>query len=212
MRTQPRFDDLHQWLRWRVNDLAVVHRTANPGTSMCLIWAHRSTEGQQLAYKAGRSKIDGIRRFSLHNYLPSLAADVWVYTNADPDDRDIYENRPPKSEGLRLQLLQRGSLKRWYIPMGKLAEEVGLESGALWRTFRDGPHVQVPKIERMKFLQHALATKGFDVGPIDGIIGRKTKAAIVEAERASGINGRLRRGLMPVTPSLWRWLHQESVS
>ena len=107
MRTQPRFDDLHQWLRWRVNDLAVVHRTANPGTSMCLIWAHRSTEEQQLAYKAGRSKIDGIRRFSLHNYLPSLAADVWVYTNADPNDRDIYENRPPKSEGMKLQLLQR---------------------------------------------------------------------------------------------------------
>ena len=176
---------------------------------MCLIWAHRSTEEQQLAYKAGRSKIDGKRRFSLHNYLPSLAADVWVYTNADPDDRDLYENRPPKSEGLKLQLLQRGSFKRWYLPMGKLAAEVGLEAGALWRFFRDGPHVQVPREERMKFLQHALCAKGFDPGPIDGIIGGRTRAAIRLASSASNILGYQRRGLMPVTPQLWKWLHEE---
>jgi hypothetical protein len=86
-----------------------------------------------------------------------LAADLWVYTEAADDT--FYENRPPKDLGLELQLLQKGSLKRWYIPMGHLAEMEGLEAGALWRTFRDGPHVQVPKRQRIVMLQRVLTDK-----------------------------------------------------
>ena len=198
--------DLVPWLRSRVNALAVSHRATNPGTSLCLIWAHRSTAEQAMAYRAKRSKINGTSKFSLHNYLPALAADLWVYTEAQ--DVDLYENRPPKSHGLELQLLQRGSLKNWYIPMAHLAEMEGMEAGALWRTFRDGPHVQVPRRERTVLLQDALAVKGFDVGGIDGILGRNTRTAISRAQLASGISNNS-RGLMPVHPDLWAWLHQE---
>ena len=209
MRTPPKLEDLHPWLRWRVNELSVAHRTANPGTSLCLIWGHRSPAEQSAAYRAGRSKLDGIKKFSLHNYSPSLAADVWVYTNADDEDPDLYENRPKRSEGLSLQLLQKGSLKRWYIPLGKLAEGIDLEAGALWRTFRDGPHVQVPKLQRMKLVQEALNSKGFDAGVVDGIIGPKTRSAIMAAQQKSSLLGTFRSRLMPVHPDLWEWLHEE---
>ena len=212
MRTPPRLEDLHPWLRARVNDLAVVHRRANPCTSLCLIWAERSISTQKAAYAAGRSKLDGVKRFSLHNYFPSLAADLWVYTGADDDDEEIYEGRPPKAHGLDLQLMQKGSLKNWYIPLGKLAKECGLEAGALWRTFRDGPHVQVPKKQRMKLLQEALNAKGFDVGDSDGIIGPRTKAGIAKARKEVGMIGTFRPGLMPVHPDLWEWLHEKDVA
>ena len=212
MRSEPRLKDLHPWLRNRVNELAVDHRTVNPGTSLCLIWGARTFFEQQSAYKAGRSKINGKTKFSLHNYYPTLAADLWVYTGADDDDPEIYENRPKRSEGLSLQLLQKGSLKRWYIPMGKLAAGVGLEAGALWRTFRDGPHVQVPKKQRIKLLQRALTSKGFDVGPSDGIIGAKTWGGIVLAQQQSGILDSVKSRLMPVHPDLWAWLHGKDIA
>ena len=209
MRTPPLLKDLHPWLRWRVNDIAVSHRISLPDASLCLIWAHRSTDEQKAAYAAKRSKLDGVRKFSLHNYRPSLAADLWVYTGSDDDDPVLYEGRPSKKEGLSLQLLQRGSLKVYYIPMGALAREAGLEAGALWRLFRDGPHVQVPKLQRMKLLQDALNTKGFAAGMADGIIGPKTKAAINKAADEAGEPGYFRSSLMPVRPSLWEWLHEE---
>ena len=212
MRTPPKLADLHEWLRWRVNELAVTHSTANPGTSMCLIWAHRTPAEQNTAYKAGRSKLDGVKKCSLHNYLPSLAADLWIYSGADDEDDVLYEGRPPKSDGLSLELLQKGSLRRWYIPMGGLAKDVGLEAGALWVTFRDGPHVQVPKAERMKLVQDALNAKGFDVGPSDGIIGPRTRAAIKAAKEESGLTKPFKSRLMPVSPSLWAWLHGEELA
>ena len=212
MRTPPKLSDLHEWLRWRVNELAVTHSTANPGTAMCLIWGHRTPSEQNTAYKAGRSRLDGVRKFSLHNYLPSLAADVWIYSGADDEDDVVYEGRPPKSDGLSLELLQKGSLRRWYIPMGGLAKDVGLEAGALWVTFRDGPHVQVPKAQRMMLVQDALNAKGFDVGPSDGIIGPRTKGAIQKAKEESGLTKPFKSRLMPVSPSLWAWLHGEELA
>ena len=208
MRTPPRLEDLHPWLRWRINDIAVSHRISLPDASLCLIWGHRSVEEQKAAYAAKRSKLDGVRKFSRHNYRPSLAADLWVYTGSDDDDPILYEGRPSKKEGLSLPLLQKGSLKRYYIPLGALAREAGLEAGALWRTFRDGPHVQVPKKERMKLLQDVLNSRGFDVGVADGIIGPKTKAGIEKAADLSGERGYFRSSLMPVTPALWAWLHE----
>jgi hypothetical protein len=209
MRTPPLLKDLHPWLRWRVNDIAVSHRISLPDASLCLIWAHRSTDEQKAAYAAKRSKLDGVRKFSLHNYRPSLAADLWVYTGSDDDDPILYEGRPSKREGLSLQLLQRGSLKRYYISLGALAREAGLEAGALWRLFRDGPHVQVPKRQRMMLLQDALNAKGFPAGMADGIIGPKTKAAINKAADEACETGYFRSSLMPVRPSLWEWLHEE---
>lgn len=207
-RTPPRLADLHPRLATAVTALADAHRDTNPGTALCLIWGLRTPEEQQRAHAAGRSKIDGKTRHSLHAY--GLAADLWVYTDAE--DARLYENRPPKAEGLQLQLLQRGSLRRWYIPLGRLCAEVdpSLESGALWRTFRDGPHVQIgPRAERVKLLQAALADHGFEVGAIDGADGPKTRAALQDAGEQAGCAwqaSRRQRRLMPCHPEIFRWL------
>tara|TARA_R110000751_G_scaffold31106_3_gene79142 strand:+ start:931 stop:1572 length:642 start_codon:yes stop_codon:yes gene_type:complete len=212
MRTKPYLSDLHEWLRWRVNEVAVVHGIANPCTSMCLIWGHRTLGEQNAAYRAGRSKLDGINKFSLHNYLPALAADLWVYSgDEDGECEALYEGRPPKGAGLSLELLQKGSLRRWYIPMGRLAKTVDLEAGALWLTFRDGPHVQVPKAQRMMLLQDVLNSKGFDVGASDGIIGPRTRSAIQAAKKESGLVDPFKSRLMPVSPKLWAWLHGQEL-
>ena len=201
-RTPPKMSDLHHWLSLRVRSLAESHRTANPGTALCLIWGRRTAEEQQKAFTSGRSKINGTTKFSLHQY--GLAADLWVYTDAQ--GTVLYENRPPKSEGLELQLLQRGSLKGWYIPMGYLAEMEGLEAGALWRTFRDGPHVQVPKLERTVLLQDLLNARGFSVGEPDGKVGPRTRAGIQSAAHESGLSGAPNGRLLAVRPALWHWL------
>jgi len=205
-RTPPKLADLHPRLSNAVVHLAEAHRDANPGTALCLIWGIRTPEEQQRAYAAGRSKIDGVKRHSLHAY--GLAADLWVYTNAN--DQRLYQNRPPRDAGLELQLLQRGSLRDWYIPLGRLAMTEGLEAGALWRGFRDGPHVQIgPRLERVKLMQALLSQAGFDVGPIDGIDGRRTDGALADAGQSGSCKWRVpwrQRRLMPCHPEVFRWL------
>ncbi|MBI1228213.1 MAG: M15 family peptidase [Bacteroidetes bacterium] len=42
---------------------------------------YRSPEDQMKAYKAGRSKIDGVRTKSKHNYDPALAFDIYAFKN-----------------------------------------------------------------------------------------------------------------------------------
>ena len=59
----------------------------------------------------------------------------------------------------------------------------------------------------MKLVQDALNAKGFDVGPSDGIIGPRTRAAIQAAKEESGLIKPFKSRLMPVSPSLWAWLH-----
>lgn len=90
--------------------------------------------------------------------------------------------------------------------MGHLAEMEGLEAGALWRTFRDGPHVQVPKHQRHLILQDGLNAAGFCAGEPDGVIGPMTRAAISRASMESGLDGARNGRLMPVRPELWHWM------
>ena len=212
-RTQPKLSDLAPRLRALVGDLAIAHDRAFPERALCLIWAHRSVNEQRAAHRAGRSKIDpDAGRYSLHNYKPALAADLWVYLEPSGSSATFFEGRPPKALGLALKLLNRGDLRAYYMPLGRLAELVGLEAGALWRTFRDGPHVQLTKTDRIKALQEALAAKGFSAGAIDGDCGPKTKAAIKAAAKAAGISGRVswrQSRLMPISPALWEWLHDQ---
>lgn len=207
MRTPPQLSDLHPWLRVRVEELARLHNIAFPERALCLIWGHRSPAEQQAAFKAGRSRLDGIRKFSLHNLSPTLAADLWVYTEDEgPEDKLLFEGRPGKGNGLSLQLLQRGSLKGFYYPMARLAEDVGLEAGAFWRRLKDGPHVQVPKGDRVSLVQSALLAGGWNVD-VDGKAGPQTRAAIASAAKHFDVHTS-RTSLLPVSPALWAKLHE----
>ena len=92
--------------------------------------------------------------------------------------------------------------------LAKLGKEAGLEAGAFWRRLRDGPHFQLPKKARFTACQQVLRERDFYHGKLDGIIGPRSLAAILDACDSSGINGiAKRRQLMPVTPELWSWLH-----
>ena len=208
MRTKPELCDLHPWLRSRVESLSQVHNTVYPERALCLIWAHRTQKEQQAAYKSGRSRLDGVKRFSLHNLSPSLAADLWVYTETEgAEDCAFFEDRPPRGAGLSLQLLQRGSLKNYYYPMGRLAQDVGLEAGAFWIRLKDGPHVQVPKKQRSMLVQDALNGAGASL-VVDGDVGPATRSAIKSIADELGVLTR-RSSLLPISPALWARLHEE---
>ena len=209
MRTPPKLSDLVPELRSRVLELTALHGAAFPERALCLIWGLRSVQEQRAAYAAGRSKIDGVKRHSLHAY--GLAADLWVYTGDQPECHKLYEGRPTRSAGLQLQL-RRGALREFYRPMGALAREVGLESGAFWR-MGDGPHVQIEKIGRFKILQAALGAAGYSPGPVDGKPGKRTLAAIEAAGKDADlpweVSWRARR-LFPIPPELWAWVRTQA--
>lgn len=208
-RTPPKLEDLHPWLREKVEKVAEKHQLAFPGRALCLIWGHRSKKEQRAAYEAGYSKLDGYRKVGLHNYYPSLAADLWVYIDAPEFDQVLVEGRLKRGTYERLCLMRRGDFKNYYLPLAKIAKAEGLEAGALWRRFKDGPHVQVPRLQRNKLCQKALQKKGLYYGLIDGIIGPKSRAAIRAAYVHSGIEEITPPRMLPVTPELWTWLHKE---
>jgi len=207
-RTPPSLTDLVPELRAAVEGLAADHEAAFPERCLCLIWAHRSPEEQRAAFVAKSSKLDGFERYSLHNFCPSFAADLWVYTSGY-QAASLFVDRPPRAEGFRLQI-KRGTFRPYYRPMGLLAERHGLEWGGRWRHLGDGPHVQLPKRLRVKLVQEALQRCGFNPGPADGIDGKRTALAVAAASGMFGINGiptKRQRKLMPVTPALWARLN-----
>ena len=208
-RTPPLLEDLHPWLRKRIKTLAEHHQLAFPERALTLIWGHRSQKEQRAAYSAGRSKLDGYNKLSLHNYYPALAADLWVYLDAPDTDGILSEGRLKRGTYERLCLLRRGDFKNYYLPLAKLSKKVGLEPGGLWRRFKDGPHHQVPKLYRYKLCQIALQKKGLYLGLIDGIIGPKTRAAIKAASIHAGLPYVARPKMLPVTAELWTWLNRE---
>lgn len=46
---------------------------------------YRSPEDQLKVFQAGKSKIDGIKQKSKHNYSPALAVDIFGYVNGKAD-------------------------------------------------------------------------------------------------------------------------------
>ena len=146
---------MHPWLRPRVAAAIVRFREGAPsGESITLIESVRSLETQQRYFTQGRSKADGVRRYSLHQFAPALAADVavtrgksYVASAADP------------------------AWQQW----GAAARAEGLEWGGDWRGLVDAPHVQVPLADRVRLVQAAVGVA------VDGQWGAKTQAAVVAA-------------------------------
>lgn len=64
-------------------DLQLILRTAIKLTNIDfgVSDGHRSIELQQKYFKEGKSKIDGIKVKGKHNYMPSLAADIYPFVN-----------------------------------------------------------------------------------------------------------------------------------
>lgn len=204
---QPRLEDLHPDLRVRVESVAREHQAEHPDRALCLIWAHRTPAEQAAEFAKGFTGINGRTLWGLHNYLPSLAADLWVYEDGRRD-HVLTEGRPPKEDGATLRLL--GKVWPFYQAMGAIARRYGLEWGGDWQGLRDGPHVQLSRPDRLRALQSALAARGFSPGPVDGEWGPKTARALESAGARAGlpwaVSARQAR-TMPCPPALWAWLH-----
>lgn len=208
MPTEPRLQDLHPWLQAPVKLIAEQYAEEHPTRRLCLIWAHRTPVEQAKEFAAGHTKLDGVNRFSLHNFLPSLAADLWIYEGASTEMVPLFEGRPPKELGLDLILMQPNAFKDYYLQMAELVERKGLEAGAKWARFKDGPHVQLDKSARPRLAQVMLREFGTYSGVEDGIFGPKSRAAAIHAATKLGVHPTEtflhgQQPLFPLHPKLW---------
>lgn len=149
---------MHPYLRERVAAaLADWRAGAAPGETIRLVESVRSLATQQGYYKAGKSRADGVERFSLHQFAPALAADVAVVRG-----------------GKYVQSAADTAWQRW----GAAAKAHGLEWGGDWTSLVDCPHVQVSEAERVRLVQAAVGATP------DGRWGPATEAAIGAGLRA----------------------------
>lgn len=110
-----------------------------PGKYLVLSCVHRSPDEQLELFKKGRTlgtdgkwyvsnkaaivtNVDGYKILGAHNYKPARAIDVAVVDNQT--GKYLWE-------------------EKYYFPLLQIAQGVGLESGLEWKTFKDGPHIQV---------------------------------------------------------------------
>lgn len=98
--------------------------------SLVVTCTFRSCDEQAVLYASGRvhpgkivTNADGITNLSAHNYFPSRAIDVAVMLDG--------------------KIAWREDL---YHPLAELAARHGLVSGGSWKTFKDWPHIELPKV------------------------------------------------------------------
>lgn len=98
--------------------------------SLIVTCTFRSVDEQAVLYAQGRThpgkvvtNADGITRLSAHNYYPSRAIDVAVVIDGEVVWREAL-----------------------YEPLLALAKRHGLISGGSWKTFKDWPHIEMPKV------------------------------------------------------------------
>ena len=70
--SQKKLDECHP-------DIQRVLNRAIKIIDFSVICGQRSVEDQQIAFREGRSELDGITKKSKHNYVPSKAADILPY-------------------------------------------------------------------------------------------------------------------------------------
>ena len=156
---------MHPWLRARVAAALVAWESGAPaGETIALVESVRTIATQQKYFAAGRSKADGVTRYSMHQFAPSLAADVAVMRG-----------------GKYIQSASDPAWRRW----GSCARAQGLTWGGDWKGLVDCPHVEVPEVERVRLAQIAAGAAA------DGLWGPKTEAAIGGPFRAGKGWGRM---------------------
>lgn len=87
---------------------------------------HRSVEKQQEYFKAGKSRIDGIKTIGKHNYNPSRAVDIYGYVNGKAD-----YSEPVMRYLAELILSIAGEMS------------IRVQWGGNWKTFVDMPHFEL---------------------------------------------------------------------
>ena len=105
-----------------------------PGYTLALSCTHRTPLEQKDLYEQGRSKpgpvvtqIDGVTKKGAHNYNPARAIAVMV----------MMGGKPSWSPSL-------------YTPLGGICDDLGLEWGGHWKTFKDLPHIQLFNFRALK--------------------------------------------------------------
>jgi len=87
---------------------------------------HRTTEKQLEYFKAGKSRIDGIKVVGKHNYKPSRAVDIYAYVNGKAD---YSEHSMMYLAELILSIAGEMSIR--------------VQWGGNWKTFIDMPHFEL---------------------------------------------------------------------
>jgi hypothetical protein len=159
----------------------------------------RPVELQRQGYVNGRSKVDGVTRFSRHQFGgEGLAATVACDLVLRVDGKWSWASKHIP----------------YYNALGRMATALGLQSGVDWdmdgvlvqhdpdESFYDGPHVQVPTREFRKIAQRMLRHLGYYSGKIDGIIGGWTTAALDCARNQEGRH----YGISRIDPPTWNAL------
>lgn len=124
LRSLDRLKDIHQDLITVINTAALIHDEVKTGWGFVVTEGRRTLERQRQLVASGASKTLRSRHLTGH------AVDLAVYLSSP---KDIRWDWPMYN---RLSLLIKSAARHADVP---------IEWGGDWKTFKDGPHFQLPQ-------------------------------------------------------------------
>ena len=121
-------------------DLKEIMNEAIKYYDFSVLEGHRSVERQLELYTDGKSKIDGVKKKGMHNYLPSLAVDIVPYP-IDWEDANRFHFLAGLVFGVAERLLAEGKITHKLRWGGDWDRDGDFKD----QTFIDYPHFELRK-------------------------------------------------------------------
>jgi len=131
--------DADKGLREKYITLRDEYQRLHPGHTLVITCTHRSPEEQLAAYAKGRSLRDG-------KWVVEDGSKIVTQLSGQPGQESRHNMKPARALDVAVAI---GGKVTWdyreYLPIGPLAVKHGLEWGGHWQSFKDYPHLQLPK-------------------------------------------------------------------
>lgn len=131
--------DCHVKLQAAFHELLLDFQHENPGKDLMVTCSYRSPQEQQQLYRLGRALIGG-------KWVVQDASRIVTQLSGEAGHLSLHNTVPARA--LDVAVLIGGKVtwnEREYYPLGALARKHRIEWGGDWQSFKDYPHLQLPK-------------------------------------------------------------------
>jgi peptidoglycan L-alanyl-D-glutamate endopeptidase CwlK len=152
---KPRIDDMTPELRTRFEMFSA--RMAEAGVPFALTAVLRTTDEQAAYYAQGREPLAVVNKLRARAAMLPLPEKENAYTVTQTLNSRHFPGLDGKARAFDIAVLRGDKRLTWdtkfdgdldsipdYEEAARLGEEVGLEAGARWTSFKDWPHFQLP--------------------------------------------------------------------
>jgi len=150
-----KIEDMHPKLLEMYKEFAA--KMAEAGVPFALTCVLRTKAEQEAYYAQGRKSLVEVNKLRQTAGMGMLTPAENKYTVTKTLNSKHFPDASGKSRAFDIVIMKNGKVPTWdvkwdgdkdsipdYLEAANIAQSVGLEAGAFWKTFKDWPHMQLP--------------------------------------------------------------------